>query len=195
MYQNSVLTFVGLLYTAIEEEGYVCIFFGFGNTRLGHLVSGKILTEGVGNSYLVECHFLVGDGRVVIGKGYEYDILSVSSFKLIKGILTECSGDFSCSVGTEVEEYNGVVVLNGTDCLAVFCHNGGYYEFIGYFLIVRSLDCAERTLCLYAFALYHGVVRKLYSVVVVVSVHCIVAAHDGSDFADTLVVHFLLQRL
>ena len=124
----TILVLVGLLDTAVEEESNVSVLLCLSETKLLQTVSCKILTECVCDLFLLECDELVGDRLIVIleayvCKGHE----AVSSLKELDALgicciaLSCCDIGISkaeslcyltCTVGTEVEEDNGVVRLN-----------------------------------------------------------------------------------
>ena len=191
IYQDTILSLVGLLYAAVEEEGYMCILLSLGDTCLLHSMCCQPLTEGIGNGDLVECHFFIRNGRIVIGEAYEGDILS-HAVKSLEVIITESSGDLSCTVGTEVEENYGILVLHQSDCLAIFYNNSRFYKLIGLFSVVRLLDTADTAGSGQTFAFGHGIVSQLYTVIVVITIHSIVTSHYRSDLTYTDFLHFFI---
>ena len=191
IYQDTILSLVGLLYAAVEEEGYMCILLSLGDTCLLHVMGCQPLTEGIGNGDLVECHFFIRNGRIVIGEAYKSNILS-HTVKSLEVIITEGSGDLSCTVGTEVEENYGILVLHQSDCLAIFYNNSRFYKLIGLFSVVRLLDTADTAGSGQTFALGHGIVSQLYTIIVVITIHSIVTSHYGSDLTYTDFLHFFI---
>ena len=191
IYQDTILSLVGLLYAAVKEEGYMCILLGLGNTCLLHIMCCQPLTEGIGNCDLVECHFFIRNRRIIIGEAYEGDVLS-HAVKSLEVIITESSGDLSCTVGTEVEENYGILVLHQSDCLAVFYNNSRFYKLIGLFSVVRLLDTADTAGSGQTFAFGHGIVSQLYTVIVVITIHSIVTSHYRSDLTYTDFLHFFI---
>ena len=191
IYQNTILSLVGLLYTAVEEESYMCILLSLGDTCLLHAMCCQPFTEGIGNGNLVECHFFIRNRRIIIGEAYEGDILS-HAVKSLEVIITESSGDLSCTVGTEVEENYGILILHQSDCLAVFYNNSRFYKLIGLFSVVRLLDTADTAGSGQTFAFGHGIVSQLYTVIVVITIHSIVTSHYRCDLTYTDFLHFFI---
>ena len=68
--KDTALILVGLLKTAVEEEGNVCVLLGLGKTELLKSQPGKIFTEGIYYLLLLKCDELVGDRLIIILEAY-----------------------------------------------------------------------------------------------------------------------------
>ena len=68
--QNSVLTLIRLLDTAVKEECHMCVLLCLGNSGLGHVVVCKELAKGIHNGFLLKCNQLICNGVIIIGKAY-----------------------------------------------------------------------------------------------------------------------------
>ena len=186
--ENSVFAFILLFYTAVEEEGYMSILLSFSDSELSFAHLSHIFTEGVFESLRLECYMNIGHCSIVLSHAYIVEREeAVLSFEAVECFVNEGSCDFSCSVRTEVEEYNAVVSLDFT----VFSKNCGKNEFVSE-VFTFSVDCFVALLngfyaafSLNAFTVNHSSVSLAYSVPTVVSVHCIISAHYGCNFAKT----------
>ena len=112
VYEDTSFVNVGSFDAAVEEECYVSIFLGLGKTELLLAVLCQIFAESVLDLFLLECNQLVGDILIVILESYICEGEEAAlSFKACELVVAECTGDLSCSVGTEIEENNGIVRL------------------------------------------------------------------------------------
>ena len=68
--QDSILSLVRLLHSAVEEEGNMGILLCLGDSRLGHIMVRKVLAKGIHNGFLLKCNQLIRDRIIVIGKAY-----------------------------------------------------------------------------------------------------------------------------
>ena len=169
----------------------MCIFLCLGDTGLGLSMSCQILTEGIVKFYFLKCNDGIRDGCIILSETYVGQIQLLLSCKSIKLICTECSGDLSCTVRAEVEKDHGIFVLNGCYRLAVFHYNTRFYELVMYFFFVRVCHCAHRALCRNAFAFGQCLISQLYTIPAVITVHCIIAAHNGSNLTNADLFHLI----
>ena len=146
-HKDSVLSLIRLFYSTIEEECYVSIFLCLCDTSLFQSIICKELSKCICNGFFYKCNCLILDCSIILCEAYKCSLHSVSSFKSVKAVITECSCELSCSVRTEVEEYNGIIFFDCSCCSTVFCYNKRYYELICYIFIVRSLDSSCCGLC------------------------------------------------
>ena len=194
-YKDSVLSFVWLLNTTVEEECNMCIFLCLGDTCLCHIVSCKVLTEGIVKKNLVECYQLILDGIIILCEAYECGIQSLCSLKALKIVITESSCDLSCTVRTEVEEYNGILIRNSCNRFAVLLDNSRKHKFICLVIIIGSLNCCCSICSLYAFALCKSFICKLNTIPAVITIHCIITSGDHTDLTNADLFHFSFQLL
>ena len=173
----------------------MCIFFCFSNTNLSHIMSCKIFTESIVKLYFVECNFFVPDCFIIICKAYISEVQFLCTCKSLEFIITECSGDLSCPVRTEVEEYNRIFILNSCNWFTVFFDNSRKYKFVCLVVIVRSLYCCNRICSLNAFSFCKSLICELYTIPAVISVHCIITSGDHTNFANTDLVHLVYKLL
>ena len=111
--------------------------------------------------------------------------VEVFSFKTVKLGVNQSSGDFSCTVRTEVCKYNTVASTDCTCGLAVCENNCRNYEFICNFLFVGCFNCFIGACAGFANTLYKSIICFGNSFPTVVSVHCIVSAGNCGNFAHT----------
>ena len=171
----------------------MCIFFCLSDTSLCHVMSCQILAECVFDLLFYECYQFVSDSFIVIGEAYESYIQFFLTCETFEIIIAECSCDLTCTVRTEVEEYNRIFILNGCNRFAVFFDNGRQNEFIGLFCIVGSLYSFCCVCSFYAFTLCHGFECQFYTIPAVITIHCIVTSCNGCDLANTNFFHLSLQ--
>ena len=198
--QDPVLILVGIFNTAVEEEGYMGIFLGLCQTQLLEAVGCQILTEGIVDGDLLESNIFVGDGLIIIleadigqrhiavGSCQVLDALGVRSFAGLFGDIfireAECLGDLSGTVRTEVEENDGVIGFYDGQGLAFFIGNdSGQNELVRHALVIGVLHSLDAVGRLVAYAQYQGVICLLDTVPVVIPVHRIVTAVEGSHLA------------
>ena len=193
--KDAVLARIRLFNAAVEEEGDMRILLGLGNTCLSHVVLCEEFAEGLCDLNLRECDLLVRDRYVIIGEACIEDLLSRSSVKLIEIIDAEAAGDLSCTVRTEVEENDGVAILDGGDRLAVFHDYSRNHEFVSDALLIGILDCLHAGGCRNAFAEGERSVCFLYALPAVVTVHSVISSGDHAELAYADLIHLILQLL
>ena len=88
------------------------IFLRFRNTKLSLSQGGQILSVGIGNIFLMESHFLIGNSGVIVGEADKIYLFSGPTVKEAKVIITEAMTDLSCSIRTEVKENASISVRN-----------------------------------------------------------------------------------
>ena len=155
----------------------------------------QIFSKCIGDLYLMECYQFIWNGCIVFGKAYISHIQSLSSVESIKLITAECSCDLSCTVRTEIEEDNRVLVLNSSVWFTILFQICRNHELICLLIVIRFLDCFYDIICSYAFSFYQCIVSQLYTNPAIVTVHRIVTSHNRNHFADTDLFHFGFQLL
>ena len=139
-----------------------------------------------GNQFVLDC-------LIIVCKTYICEVKFLCSLEAFELVIAECSGDLTCTVRTEVEEYNGIFVLNGCNRFAVFFDYGREYEFICLVSIVGSLNCCCSVCAFDAFAFCQCFVCKLYTIPAVISVHCIVTSGNNTDLTNTDFLHLCFK--
>ena len=170
----------------------MCIFFCFCNTCLFHSICCQKFTKCIVNGYFMESNLFIWNRRIIFCKAYISQIQSFCSFKSCEFIIAECSCDFTCTIRTEVEEDNGIFILNQTDRFSFFYDYRRFYELICFVCCIRIFDCAYCTFCLNAFAFCHGFVSSLYTIPAIIAVHCIVTTHNRCYLSYTDFFHFII---
>ena len=190
-YQNAVFAFVRFFYSAVEEEGNVCIFFCLGDSCLCHVMCCQEFTEGICDRNFVECYFFIRNRLIVLCEAYISQIQSLFSCESVKLICTECTGDLSCTVRTEIEEDYRIFVFDCCNRCSAFLNNSRNYELIVLSVVVRILYCTDAACCFCTFAFYHSIVSQLYTIPAVVTIHCIVTSHNSCNLSDADLFHFI----
>ena len=194
-YKNTVFTLVRSLYTAVEEEGNMCVFLRLSDSCLCHVMRCQILSECVGQRNLFKCNALVRDRHIILCEAYVYDISACAAVKAVKLITAEGTGDLSCTVRTEVEEDDRIAVLNGCNRLSVFHYYSRNYKLICYFFRIGLCNCFYTGSCLITLTVCNGTVSLLNTIPAVVAVHCVVTSHHRCDLTNTDLLHFIGKLL
>ena len=188
--EGAILARVLLLNAAVEEERNVCVLLGLGNAELGHTQIGDIFTERVLQALRLEGDLHARNSSIILRHA---DVVDLRLYALKAGELriNECTGDLTRTVGTEVCEDDRVVVLDGR----ALGNDNRNNELVGYAVCVgllHSLVCGSSVL---AFAECDSVVRLLYAIPAVITIHCVVTAGYGCDAADLDSVDLGLQAV
>ena len=143
----------------------------------------------------MERHLLVGNRGIIVGKAHISDIHPGPSVKALEIIITECPGNLSGPVRTEIKENNGIPLLNRGNRLSVFHRQSRLYKLIGLSPVVGFLNSADSAGGGQSFSLCHGIISQLHTIPVVISVHHIITPHDGSNPAHAELLHLCAQSL
>ncbi len=189
VHQYPVLALIGFFHTAVEEKGHMGILLCLRDTCLLHAVCGQPLPESIGHCHLVECHFLIGNGGIIVGEAHISHIQSVSPVKALKIVIAESPGNPPGPVRTEVEEDNGIAVLHRCHRLSILHRQGRLHELIRLPSVIGFLDPADAAGCRQSLPLCQGIVGQLHPVPVVVPVHHIVTPHHRSNLPYTDLFH------
>ena len=188
--QSAILARILLLNAAVEEERNVCVLLGLGNAELGHTQIGDIFAERVLQALRLEGDLHARNSSIVLRHA---DVVDLRLYALKAGEfrINECTGDLTRTVGAEVCEDDRVVVLDGR----ALGNDNRNNELVGYAVCVgllHSLVCGSSVL---AFAECDSVVRLLYAIPAVITIHCVVTAGYGCDAADLDSVDLGLQAV
>lgn len=181
--QDTLLAFVGGFAAAVEEEGHVGVFLGFGYVELLFAVVGKVFAEGV-------LHILLGEEDVHAGKrsvvgGHAVVLQSGQGVHPLFGhvVLGEHYGELLGAVVAVVEEDYHVAGLDGAVDGRVV---DGEHEFVGHVGVVALLHGLNHVSGLLAFALHEEIVGHFHAVPAFVAVHGVVAADNRGYGAGAL---------
>ena len=188
--EGAILAWILLLNAAVEEERNVCVLLGLGNAELGHTQIGDIFAERVLQALRLEGDFHARNSSIILRHA---DVVDLRLYALKAGEfrINECTGDLTRTVGAEVCEDDRVVILDGR----ALGNDDRNNELVGYAVCVgllHSLVCGSSVL---AFAECDSVVRLLYAIPAVITVHCVVTAGYGCDAADLDSVDLGLQAV
>jgi hypothetical protein len=113
---NKILGFVSglerehLLYTSVEEEGYVCVLLGFGDMDLINALCAEGFGKNVAHVLWLEGDF-EGVIELVLSHGCESDVLGVWEVGLGGSVdVSEELSDLTDSIGAVVEEEDLVTI-------------------------------------------------------------------------------------
>ena len=177
--QNTVFACERLFYAAVEEEGYVRIFFGFGNTQLRFFVLRHPLAEGVGQRCWWVSHRSFDVGRV-FRQHHKVEVNDFLTGEAIEVSVNECASDFTRTVSTEVHENQRIAVFHSSFCLTFGTDHGRFNEFVVLVAGISSLQAFNRRSELeLALRQRHQIVSLFYAIPTVVAVHSVVTTDDG----------------
>ncbi|MNC29076.1 hypothetical protein D3C75_773130 [compost metagenome] len=111
---------------------------------------------------------------------------SRATVEALEVFVGEHQGQLNGTVGTEVEENDGIVGLHFSQRLAFAVHNDGrQHELVVDGLFVIFLNGLNRIGMGRAFAVHHSAAGFLHALPALVTVHGIITALDSSDVANT----------
>ena len=141
----------------------------------------------------MECNQLILNSFIIICEAYIGQIQFLSSLKSLEFIITECSGDLTGTVRTEVKEYYRILVLNSCNWFAVFLNDCRKNKFICLVIIIRSLDCCSCICALDSLTCCQCFVCQFYTIPAVISVHCIITSGNNTNLTNTNFFHLGFQ--
>ena len=192
LYKYSVLILVWLFHTTVEEECNMSIFLCLSGTKLLQTICSKILAKCILDLLLLESDDLVRDRLIVILEAYICQWqLSTLTLKSCKLICTECSCDLTRTVWTEVKEDNRIVCLYSCNRLSICLDNSRKNKLICLIICIRICNCLYWICSLYALAIYHSCISFLYTIPVVITIHCIVTTGNTCDLTDSDLLHLV----
>ena len=161
----------------------MCVLLCFGDTELCLSALAQIFTQSHVQIFRRICNGYIRHCCIILCHADElYREVAVLSLKSAEIRVNKAAGQLSCTVRTEVEEYDAVVFLNG----AVLIQNSRQHEFVCYVVCIAVLDCLYRiSVCLYALAQNDCIVCLFYTIPCVVTIHCIVTSGNGCNLAYT----------
>lgn len=171
-----------LLNTTVEEEGNVSVLLGLGNVALLELLLAKPLSKNVTHVLGRESN---GEGIVglVLSHGGEVSVLGVREVRDDRAVeVTQELSDLTNTVGTVVEEEEGIVILE-TTLIAV--DNDGLQELVVLTSLVAGLDGSDGVGGSLTLTLDETVQGNGDTLPSLITVHSIVSADNGSDLTKT----------
>ena len=135
----------------------------------------KVLSKCICDMLLLESDNLVRDCLIVILEAY-IGCLNEWALKSCKLVIAECTSDLTCTIRTEVKEDNRIILFYNGNRLAVFHNNSRKNKLIRYILCIRISHSLYSILCKHALSLGQGIIRLLYTIPVVITIHCIVTS-------------------
>ena len=169
------------------------IFLSLSDSCLSLAIVCKELSKCIGKLYFMKCNGFVWNGSIVFCETYISYVLSCASVKSVELICTECSGNLSCTVWTEVKEDNGIVILYGCSWSTIFHDYSRNYKLVRYVFCIRCINCCNSAVCCLANTFCNCFICFFYTIPTIVTIHCIVTSVDGCDFTNTDFFHFCFQ--
>ena len=193
--QNSLLTGELLLTASVQEEGYVGILLGLGNTQLCKSLFRDVLADRIGHVLLVEQD--VQPLELGIVRGHRAVIERHRVHSLLRHILLrQGDGQLLGPVITVVEEDHHVIRTDHADRIAVLVDpHDRLHELVGYPLVVGFLHGQHHIGRVLALTLDQQVVGLLHTLPTFVAVHGVVAADDRCDDSRRFFTHMALELL
>ena len=171
----------------------MCIFLCLCQTELFFALCCKELTKGIFDGFFLKCNDLVWNCLIIIFETY-IGQRNKRTFKSGKCIVTECSGDLTGTIRTEVEENNGIIFFYNRNRFASFIRdNRRKYKLICHTVCIRSFHCFHCIRCLYTGSGYQGIICLLDTIPVIITIHCIITTGNGCNLTYTNFLHFCFQ--
>ena len=171
------------------------VFLCLCDTRLLLAVLCQEFSEGIGDLIFYKGNQFVFNSDIIFSKAYKGGLDPLASVKTFKLLITEGSGNLSGTVRAEVKEDDGIIVLYLCHRNAVLFYHRRKHELIRGILIVGSLDPCRTARCPLAFAEYQRPVGLFHAVPAIVTVHGIVASHNGRHLSHADLLHLRCQLL
>ena len=153
----------------------MCILLCLGQTKLCLSALCQVLTECIYNMLFFKCDQLVRDRLIIVLKA-DKCCLNERTVKSGKLVITECTCHFTGTVRTEVKEDHGIILFYNRDRFSILCNYGRKYELVCYILCIRIFHCLYGIFCLNALPLCQGIIGFLYTIPVIITIHCIVTS-------------------
>ncbi len=173
----AIFALLRLFLAAIQEEGDVRVFLGFGEAELAQALLRHPGAEGVDDIAGRENRGHVGivAGRILdhAKPHQEPRVLTIS--KLGKAGLANGAQDLAGAVGAEIEEENAVIVVN----TGVASHHGGLDELVGFAALIGVGDRGVGIGRGLAHCLDHRIVGLRHALPTIVAVHREVSARNA----------------
>ena len=161
------------------------VLLGFGDAQLSLVVLRHPLAEGIGQGRRRVC---AGDFDVggIFGQHHEVEFDLFLTGKTVEIGVDEGTGDFTGAVSTEVHENQRIAVFHRGIGLACGTDHGRLHELIIFIASVSGLQTGNGGIGLeLALRQGHQIICLLNAVPVIVAVHGVVAANNGSHAAFT----------
>src|SRR5271168_712770 len=182
--ENAFFAAEGFFDAAVEEIGYVGVFFGFGATEVFVLHVRENLGEDLFKFFGGEHVLEPGPVFVVLGHGDVEKIFgAIGAGEFVEVRSGQRVGHLAGAVGAEVEEDDGVVIVNQADggrgCAGAFRYHDGLDEFVGDVLLVAALQRGEGIGgARFGFAVDEGAIGEFDALPAIVAVHGVIAADE-----------------
>ena len=189
--EDAFFAIKGRFVLAVEEEGDVRVFFGFGDAKLPHgcpcddlaAQVGHVLREGFGRV----CNARDGYAGFVSGQGAKIDFGDDAAFKAIKVLEDKCAGDLPGPVPAKVEAEDAVPIFDGRDGVAIVVGDGnGFDKFVCFAPVVGVLDGCDGVGFADAVALGEQVVSQLGAFPAMVAVHSVIPPAERGHAPDAV---------
>ena len=177
-------------HTAVEKEGDMGVFFGFGNAKLRFAVFAQILAQHIGKLYRGISHLHIGHGGIILCHAHiMHREAAKAALEACESIICENAGHLAGTVRAEVHKDHGIALLHA----AALTGHARDHEFIGHIGGVAGVNALLPVYGVVALAVNKGGVGLFLAVPVAVTVHCVVAAGHCGDPAQAQLVDLGLQ--
>ena len=168
------------------------ILFGFCDTQLVHTKGRNIFSQGVFQTVRREGYFHIWHFRIVLGHADVFQVLwCFLTFKSIKVCIYKGTGNFTCTVRTEVEHDDRISVMDETICcIAAY---GRENELVGFTALICCFYCFHAVYSLMAFAKGQRIIRLHHTFPALVTVHSIITSGNYAHMADTFCCQIVFQ--
>ena len=168
------------------------IFFGFRNAQLVQSMLRQYLTQGILN-LLRRKGYRCGNRCIILRHTHIiYRACTLGTCKIREVLIMQCTGNFTRSVRTEVEENHTVT---GSDFAIYAVNSEGFNKLIRYACGIGCLYAGSGTCGFAALAQHQCFIGTLHTLPALVAVHCVIASADGSNLAYANLRHAIFQLM
>ncbi|GFI35692.1 hypothetical protein IMSAGC014_02213 [Bacteroidaceae bacterium] len=171
------------------------IFFRLSNSGLSHMIGCQPFPKSIGYRNLVESNFFVGNRRIIVRKTHVGNIQPPTSIKSFEIIIAETPGNLSCPIRSEIKEDHRISVLDSCNRHAVFDYHRRFYKLICLLPVIGILNPLRTACCRKSFSLGKGIIGKMDSVIIVISIHCIITTCHRCNLTYADFLHLFLKFL
>ena len=168
------------------------IFFGFRNAQLVQSMLCQHLTQCILN-LLLRKGYRCGNCSIILRHAHIiYRACALGTCKIREVLIMQRTGNFTCSVRTEIEENHTVP---GSDFAIYAVNSEGFNKLIRYTCGIGCFYAGSSACSLAAIAQHQCFIGTLHALPALVAVHCVIASADGSNLAYANLRHAIFQLM
>ena len=186
-YQDTILTLIWLLYTAIEEESYMSILLSLCDTQLSHAILGNNLTKGILNGFRRICHLNI-QAFLILSHSCKGQLCFLAG-KTAELFISKGVSQLTSSIRTEVEEDYSITIVY----TLIVTYNNRNNKFVSYIISVGCIDSFHSVRSLDTFTTSNSIISFLNTLPAIVTIHCIVTTRQSGNCTAADFVNLRLQ--